>query len=180
MIMTRALGALPLLLLLGLAAGCGGGKRAPGVASVGGGRPAASASAAADAEELRRQFTQCLRDHGMDVADMDADGGADIRIQPSAGARAGTKGKDAMAACQQYLPAGKLANTDPQQSEQLRQFAACMREHGVEMSDPDPNNGALQLPKGNGPGAFNPDDPTFQAAEQACKDKLPGRKGGGK
>ncbi|HEV7897881.1 MAG TPA: hypothetical protein VGP31_08580 [Planosporangium sp.] len=179
--MRRASGALLLLLLLGLAAGCRGATRGPGVASAGGAHPAASASAAVDDEERRRQFTQCLRDHGMEVDDADPNGGGNLRIQASAGARDAGKGKDAMRACQQYLPAGKLANADPQQMEQLRQFAACMREHGIDMPDPDPNNGgALQLPKGNGPEKFNPDNPAFQAAEQACKDKLPGRKGGAK
>jgi hypothetical protein len=178
--MRRASGALLFLVLLGLVAGCRGPSQSHGVASANGARPAASRSAAVDDEERRRQFNQCMRDHGMQVDDTDPNGGGDIRIQASDGAQDGSKGKDAMAACQQYLPPGKLANRDPQQSEQLRQFAACMREHGVEMSDPDPNSGALQLPKGNGPGAFNPDDPAFQAAEQACKDKLPGRKGAGK
>jgi hypothetical protein len=173
--MKRATGALLFLLVLGVTAGCHSSAKGSGVASAGGGRPAASASPATDPDELRRQFTQCLRDHGVQVDDADPNGGGDLRVQD------GGKDKNAMTACQQYLPPGKLAGGgDPGQIEQLRQFAACMRDHGIQMSDPDPNTGALQLAQGNGAGKFNPDDPTFQAADQACKDKLPGRKGAGK
>lgn len=179
--MRRAVGTVLLLLLLGSAVGCRGASRGPGVASggdAGGASASARPSGAADNEERRRQFAECMRDHGLEIDDPDPNGGA-VRVQASAGAQESAKGKDAMRACQQYLPAGKLTNTDPQQMEQLRRFAACMREHGIEMSDPDPNSGgALQLPKGDGAGKFNPDGPAFQRAEQACKDTLPGRKGG--
>jgi hypothetical protein len=51
-----------------------------------------------------------------------------------------------------------------------------MREHGIDVPDPDPNGGGLVIKKGSG-GAdtFNPDDPAFQAAHKACEDKLPGK-----
>jgi hypothetical protein len=169
------------LLLLGLAAGCGGTTKGPGVASAGGAHASASASATVDDEERRRQFTQCLRDHGLQVDDADPNGDGNVRVQASAGAGDKTRSLDAMKACEQYLPAGKLSTPDPQQMEQLRQFAACMREHGVDMPDPDPNNGGgLIIQKGTGPNKFSPDDPAFKSAEEACQDKLPGKRGSGR
>ena len=51
---------------------------------------------------------------------------------------------------------------DPQQ--RGLQFAKCMREHGVDMPDPDPNNpGQIKL---GGPGT---DQQQIQAATQACR-----------
>jgi hypothetical protein len=52
-----------------------------------------------------------------------------------------------------------------------------MRDHGVDMPDPDPNGGGLRINSSGGP-AMGPDDPTFKAAQEACKDKLPGALGG--
>src|SRR5262249_17512918 len=86
----------------------------------------------------------------------------------------------AMKACEKYLPAGKMADLNPQQIEQFRQFTACMREHGVDLPDPDPNGGGLTIQKGQGPGKGSPDDPTFQGAKRAGADKLRGKGGAGK
>ena len=51
--------------------------------------------------------------------------------------------------------------------------AQCMREHGLEKF-PDPTfdeNGGAQIRIGPGTG-LDPDDPDFQAAEEACRDEL--------
>jgi hypothetical protein len=171
----------PFVLVLGLAAGCAGHSHGPGVATAHGatGGPSASPTASVDPEEARRQFAQCMREHGVDVPDPDTDGsggGGPMRIQASAGSGA----EDAVAACQKYLPAGKFATPDAQQLEQMRQFAKCMRDHGVDV--PDPNaNGGVTIHKGTGSGGdagVNPDDPAFKAAMQACQDKLPGKGAG--
>ena len=49
-------------------------------------------------------------------------------------------------------------------------FAQCMREHGVDIPDP-------QFGEGGGAGlrlrSSNPNDPKFREAEEACRDKLP-------
>jgi hypothetical protein len=79
-----------------------------------------------------------------------------------------------MRACRKYLPAGgKPPSPDPQMLEQMRQFTQCMRDHGIDVPDPDPGGGGVAISKG--PGGINPDDPKFTAAEQACQDKLPGK-----
>jgi hypothetical protein len=175
-IMRRAVGTVLLAAVLGLA-GCRGSSHHPGVATAGGGAHGASASptASVDPEEAQRQFTQCMREHGVDVPDPDTgqSGGGGVRIQASAG----SKVEAALQACQKYLPAGKLSSPNPQQLEQAREFAKCMRDHGVDIPDPDPNGGGMQVHKGTGgdgdPG-ISPDDPAFKAAMEACQGKLPG------
>jgi hypothetical protein len=176
--MRKAFGAVLLAVLIGLVAGCGGGSKGPGVASAAGANGAKGATASPtpslDPEEQRRQFVQCMRDHGVDVPDPDANGG--IKIIASAGPGS----EKAIEDCQKYLPAGKAGKADPKVLEQTREFTKCMRDHGIDMPDPDPNGGGFRIQKGEGNGAgtgkVNPDDPAFKAAMDACKDKLP--KGG--
>ena len=57
--------------------------------------------------------------------------------------------------------------------EQVRQFAGCMREHGVDVPDPDPD-GTLRLGNGGRFGNVNPSDPKVRSALTACRDKLTG------
>jgi hypothetical protein len=173
--MSRAVGAVLLALVLGLTAACGK-ARAPGVATARGTGPAASATptTSVDPEEQRRLLAQCLRDHGVDVSDADPEpgggGGGGLRIRASEG----THMDEAFRACQKYATGGNMASPDPQTVEQFRQFTQCMRDHGIDVPDPDPNGGGgVKMSKG--PGGINPDDPKFKAAEQACQDKLPGK-----
>jgi hypothetical protein len=161
------------VLLVALAAtGCGSDSKGPGVASANGAKAKPSAKPSLDPEERARKFTQCMREHGVNVDDADAEaGGGAIRITASAG----PGGKvDVIKECGQYLPEGKMTEMDPATKEKFRDFAKCMREHGVDMPDPEADGGGA-LKKGSGPGRFNPDDPTFKNAENACKDKLPGK-----
>ena len=171
--MRRAIGAILLAILVGLVAGCAGKSQGPGVASAAGTNGAtasASPTPSLDPEEQRRQFVQCMRDHGVDVPDPDAGGGTRIT------ASAGPGSEKAIEECQKYLPAGKVGKPDPKMLEQAREFAKCMRDHGVDMPDPDPNGGGFLVHKGSGDSQINPDDAAFKAAMEACKDKLP--KGG--
>jgi hypothetical protein len=163
--------AVVIMFVVALAAtGCGSGSKAPGVASANGVKAKASAKPSLDPDERQRKFTQCLREHGVNVEDAEAGSGA-IRITASAG----PGGKvDVIKECDQYLPEGKLAEIDPATKEKFRDFAKCMREHGIDMPDPEADGGGA-LKKGDGPDRFNPDDPTFKAAEKACAEKLPGK-----
>ena len=60
-------------------------------------------------------------------------------------------------------------------------FAKCMREHGVDMPDPEFGNGGGTVMIGGDGIAF--DSPTFKAADEACRsivdDALPGFVSGG-
>jgi hypothetical protein len=175
-------------LLLGA---CGGHSSGPGVATVNGTGAANHASASPtpsmDREAQLLAYTQCMRQHGVNMADPDTSNGG-LSISVPGGAKPGDPRFDeAQNACKQYLPnGGAPPSLSPQQVEQMRQYAQCMRDHGVQMDDPDPNSGAIRIGGGAGAGASPGDkaqvlnDPAFQAAQQACQDKLPNKVGGGK
>ncbi|WP_432832310.1 hypothetical protein [Dactylosporangium sp. CA-092794] len=152
-----------LIALCGLAlAACSSAPSGPSVATAATGTAKPSASASIDKAEANRQFARCMREHGVDVPDPGPDG----NLQFDAGSGDRDKAVAAASACQQYLPnGGSLSNLTPQQLEQARAFAKCMREHGVNMPDPDPNTGLSSLL--NGTVDFN--SPQFQAAAQACQ-----------
>jgi hypothetical protein len=54
-------------------------------------------------------------------------------------------------------------------------FAKCMRDHGVDVPDPDPGGGPVRIGPGTG---IDPENPRFQEAQQACAkevgDLIPG------
>jgi hypothetical protein len=168
--------AMAAMVLLGIATGCAQAE-APGVATAGGAALAseatASAPASGDREDQMRAFAQCMRDHGVDVPDPQPGagpgGGMALNLNPD-----DPTFRAAFEACRSKLPNnGEPPRLNAEQLEQYRQFAACMREHGVDVPDPNPD-GTLALGPGRGPGRFDRNDPTFQAAITACRDKLTG------
>ena len=58
----------------------------------------------------------------------------------------------------------------PQELAPLRAFAVCMRAHGIDMSDPQPNG---NMTTGAATRDQEQNAPAFKAAEVACRDKLP-------
>jgi hypothetical protein len=71
------------------------------------------------------------------------------------------------------------SSSDPRQA--MLRFAQCMRQHGVDIPDPN-GNGAITVqgdaggsssgPQ-SGPGSVDPNSPTFQAAQTACQKFMP-------
>jgi len=158
------------LVLTVLLAGCGQADKGDGVASAAGGgaTPSASASAAADPQQGRK-FADCMRKNGVpDFPDPGPDGQFDPSQMRSSGLDL-QKVQKGMTACRDLAPSGgQSVQLDPQQQEQARQFAQCMRDHGVDMADPDPDGGGL----GMGVANLRTADPAFQKAMEACQDKL--------
>ncbi|GII57157.1 hypothetical protein Pth03_55460 [Planotetraspora thailandica] len=159
--------------LLAPAAGCGQqDQTGGGVASVKGTSAAArpSASPSADREEQGRKFAQCMRDHGVDMPDpqADANGRMSLRLDSKGGT---AKIDEAMKACQSLSPFGDKGRAlTPEQQDQARAFAQCMRDNGVDMPDPDFSGGTVKI---GGPGMkINADDPKFTKAMEACRDKM--------
>jgi hypothetical protein len=152
------------------AGGGGGGKGGPG--------PSATASMSLQDQMLR--YTQCMRTHGVDVPDPGADGGGVELTMPSGAKLSDPKVQVAMQACQQYLPSGGAPpSMSPQSIDQLRKYTQCLRDHGIEVSDPDPNTGAIRIgDAGDKTKILN--DPKFTTAQAACQGQLPEGKGGGK
>jgi hypothetical protein len=60
------------------------------------------------------------------------------------------------------------------------EFARCMRQHGVDMADPQVTNGGIRMSirGGGGKGRLNPDSPAFRDAQEACKAFEPKRRMG--
>jgi hypothetical protein len=167
------------VLALALAvAACGdGGNNTDGVASLGGAnKPATTTSAGPtskqDAQKAALEFARCMRQHGINMPDPKIDGN---RITQEFTARSGSKGPDspefkaAQQACNKYLPnGGQPTKPDPQEQQQMLEFARCMRQHGINMPDPDANGGTDMSGI-----RVDPDDPKFKAAQQACEQYAP-------
>lgn len=162
------------LLACAVVAGCGHGAAGAG----------ASSSPTPDAYQQARKFSQCMRDHGVNVPDPQTvnGGGVAVKVTPGPNDAAinpdSQQFKDAQNACKQYLPNG--GNLSPEQQAQQQQnalkFAQCMRAHGVDIPDPKPGTGGVVIQgngsdNGGGP-VINPDDPKFQAAQKACQSLL--------
>lgn len=163
---------------LGLAAGCGSGgdaESAPEVASAGDGKAKETTKPAADGEapdkdpEARQlQFTDCLREHGVEVEDA---GGGDkgVRFKAARGKGQAEEMSKAMEACRKYAPPGVAdGKASEEAKKQMEAYVACLRDQGVDIGDPDPETGMLQ--KEDQDKLFSK-EPTKE--QEACKDKRP-------
>ena len=115
-----------------------------------------------------------MRGRGQNVPDPDAQG--NLNLSPPAGGDAAAW-NTAMQACQHYLPSQNGGGSlDQQQLAAFRAFAVCMRAHGIDVSDPDPANGKISFEGrlAHASRAQIQNDPQYKAANDACKDKLPG------
>jgi hypothetical protein len=153
-----------------LAAGCGSGSRESGQprsAASGGGSQAAGGVASA----ASLKFSRCMRDHGIDIPDPDAQGR--MKVTPDSGfnpANPSPQAKSAQKACSKYLGPGSFSRADQQRlQEAALRFARCMRAHGVHFPDPNFSGGTVML----GGAEVNPNDPTTVAANKACQKLLP-------
>lgn len=210
-----AVGLLGVLLLGAAACGGAGADSKTGVASLSdsegsGGSTGTTQLSQADREKQLLDYTKCLREHGIDVADPQVDANGNLQPGgPGGGFRA--QGQDstgntidreafrkAREACGNPPRVG--GNFSPEQQQQFQdaalKFAQCMREHGVDLPDPDfsqgpgaggggnggpPGTGGQGAGRGRGifGGANDSNDPTTQAAREACRSNLSGLPGGG-
>jgi hypothetical protein len=138
------------LALAGLLGGCGWGKGN------------ASASSSPRPEDQAMKFAQCMRQHGVNVADPKP-GEPGVRIT---GQRLDdSKIKAASEACRKYSPRGNLNPNDPKVRDNMLKMAQCLRRHGVNIADPQAGQGLqIKIKKG--------DTKTQQAAE-TCRREVP-------
>jgi hypothetical protein len=149
-----------LALLAALAVtGCGPGT--PDVATAGG-KAGAGATPTANATEQQARYEQCLREHGVEVRPSDKY--APVSPVPQDRVDAAEQ------ACARYLPTEvEPEPKDPAELEKLRQFARCLREHGVpEWPDPDPRTGEFTWSSDEQAGAAKR-NPKLPAAMTACE-----------
>jgi hypothetical protein len=132
---------------------------------------------AADAEEAFLAFSACLREEGIEIGDPEV--GSDVGFGVMVGGSEGEMDFEAFEAAQEkcavHLEGVSMEFEPPDLTEledELLEFAACMRDNGVEMDDPDLTNpggddgGVVIEPFG---GSVNPNDPAFQEAFEACE-----------
>ena len=138
-----------------------------------------------DAEEALLAFAQCMRDNGVpDFPDPELDQNGNVRLFGGGGP--GQLGADqgtlqaAFDECE-YLVEGLIQdafrNFDQSElQDNFLEFAACMRDQGIDMPDPD-FSGGFGPGGGGGRGLFgdiDPQDPAFQEAAEECQDIFEG------
>ncbi len=183
----------PLVVALALGgAACGGsaGAGAQVATATGAGGSTDDKTAAerkVDAEKAGLEFARCMREHGVDMPDPRAgpDGGGTIVIGGSAaavaaeGASEGTSAglpdafQEAEETCRHFLDDLILdggPTIDPDVQDKALAFARCMREHGVDMPDPDfsRSNGRFGITIGGPDGGIDPGSDSFREAQEAC------------
>ena len=176
--------AIALVAIAALAACTGGTANPSGVASLGSQSPAPSSSAepeaSLDPEDAALAFAQCMREHGVDMPDpqVGSNGEMSFSIGAGPGKLDRSKLQEAQEACQDLMPTGlgKPGDIPQEQRDAMLAFAQCMREHGIDMPDPQFETGGRVMiggpgEDGDGP-KFDPQSEDFQAAEDACGDLL--------
>jgi hypothetical protein len=168
-----------LLLVLALAIGaCGGdGGNSNGVASLDGGKATATTSPGNSGKDLKQMalaYARCLRQHGINMPDPTFDAAGRMAGQLPAGVGPDDpKFKAADQACKQYAPSAEPEKVDPQVQQQMLAYARCMRQHGINIADPKPGEGI----NADGAAGVNPNSPEFKAADQACQQYVPPKRG---
>jgi hypothetical protein len=186
------------------AAGCGGGGDSPGVASLAASSTTATTSTTTQSGSASAcktfsgpsvgqggqfqiamnvgtvdgaKFSACMRKHGV-TNFPDPNGQGLITIHSGMGIDPGSPAfRSARTDCEKLLPNGGQPTPAQiaQRQQELLAFSACMRAHGLR-DFPDPSNGGLQIQ--THPGSdLNPDNPTFQKAQQACQKYQPFKDG---
>ena len=186
---------LPLLLAIGLlAAACSGTDSDAGVASLEGESVSDLVQDlvpdAASQEEAVMAFTVCLRDEGLEIEDPVVDDEGNLRpprLRDVAGLDRDVA-ETAFESCNEYLEDvtfGLASEDRTEREDELLLFAACARENGYDMPDPDFSGAGTPGSGGGGPFAgLDREDPAFQAALAACSDifgagaPIPGTGGG--
>ena len=166
-----------------VAASCSGGSdnATPGVATL---SPTTSTTAEIDplreTEERVRELVQCLRDEGINVPDPTITGDGNVQFTPPTDFGAGDLAdlQAAAVVCEEFLEGLDIGieNIDTTTiGDNLLVFAACMRENGFDIRDPDfslftTTDGTF--PTGGPFGDLDVTDPDFLTALPECQDLL--------
>jgi hypothetical protein len=175
---------------------CTGGTGGPGVATLDSPDPSGSpgsspAPSAVTPQDAALAYARCMRENGVDMPDpvVKTGSGGEVMIDQRGGAPVS---KDKMAAadkiCHHFMAAAAPNGQGPAMSaedqDKVLAFAKCMRDHGIDMPDPDFSGGGFSIQANGGDtntsstGSKGPlDDPKFKAANDACSSLLPGRMG---
>ena len=188
---TTMLTAMLAVVLLGLAlvaSGCGSSSSSEdGVAALDGSSAEDDAAPAAgdedeeldeeDRQEAALEWARCMREHGIDVPDPEfgSDGGGfQVRVGGPGFNPDSERFREAQEAC--GTPFGRegppaLSEGERQEfQDAMLEFAQCMREHGVDMPDPEFGDGGRGVFRmGPGPNSTQSDRESFDEAQAACQ-----------
>ena len=130
----------------------------------------------ADTEAAMLAFAQCLRDQGINIDDPTIDANGNVQLPPITLEFEAVEGEDpeeamadldgVMESCNEHLE-GITATADAPDmtgiEDDFLAYAACMRDNGVEMPDPDfsSDGGIVELGAG--------DEAEFEAADAECR-----------
>ena len=124
-----------------------------------------------------------MKEHGVDVQIAAGGGDGEGTVQmasPGPGddqANGGPPDEQTMRkaeeACRQYQPdGGDMPKPNPEEIEQFRKFAKCMRDNGVNMPDPD-DDGRVTATAAPGDVQMDPNSDLVKKAEEACRQFRP-------
>jgi hypothetical protein len=153
-------------------AGCGADKETPASS-------ASNKGMSANDKKALLQYSQCMRDHGVNMPDPTfSGGGAKVTMREDKGADP-QKMQDAQKACQKYQDQVKPPSMSEAQQKEMKQAALknaqCMRDHGIDFPDPQFGEGGRMQQRIGGPGSnVDPNSAKFQAAMKACQKDAPG------
>ena len=147
-------------------------------------------TAVVDPSEAPLQFAKCMREHGIDMPDPQVADGGGVLVAIDGGGPGAENGPDpkevdaANKDCQHFLEDAAAGFDPPSEADQKKMqeqaltFAKCMRDHGIDMPDPQFGDGGTfgisvgAGPDGTGPSTNGPlvdfNSKEFQAASEAC------------
>jgi len=170
----------------GASANTGGNGNAPEAGFAGngqGGHSSGNATMIAPAGSVAQaeKFLSCMRSHGVSAGSVNSNGSVEF----SGGNVGSPQFQQASQKCRSLLPNGG-APTPAQQAAAVAnalKFSECMRSHGItNFPDPQVSGGgsriSIRIGSKNG-SSLDPNSPTFQAAQKACSNFLPGGGPGG-
>jgi hypothetical protein len=130
-------------------------------------------------EDQALEFSQCMRENGVpDFPDpeFNEDGGMMLSRSVGPGDVLDHEAEEkAMKACEDKMPRGGGNFSEEDRAEMqdaFLEYAECMREHGIDMPDPDFSGEGGAFRMGVGGDGMDPNDPAFKEADDACHDKL--------
>ncbi|MGW4061882.1 hypothetical protein ACWEGE_26640 [Amycolatopsis sp. NPDC004747] len=129
------------------------------------GGPTAADNSGKSDEDKMRDFAKCMREHGVDMPDPKPAGdGKGMAV--TLGSKDGDTSKldAAQTACKHLMPnGGEMKPPSAEELDKMRKDAKCMRDHGIDMPDPDPSGkGATRI------GGVGDDPKKFEEAAKAC------------
>jgi hypothetical protein len=149
--------------------------------------------ASVDPEQAIYDFAECMREHGIEMDDPvivrrgDGAAGGGFATGPDEAPEGDVppidpnseEFQEAEEECREHLEGFAAGPGDgPEMTEEQQQafldFAECMREHGIDMPDPQfgVGGGGVTIGPGEEGPAFDPRSEEFQEAEEACREHL--------